>query len=486
MFVSLKRVLSWPQLLALGAAGIIGTSWAYMNTRFYSIYGPGGVILGYAIGTLMAFLVALAYAEMGSTIPKAGGEVAFVFPTLGPLGSFFVGWMFILSSVLAGAAFYVIGISLLLSWWLPSLYTIPIYSIAGVPVYLPALLLGITCAILILILNYRSVSLTGQAQLIMFIMLLLAGATILITALFKGSISNFANPSPFPQGENPLGLGLRFGLISIGYLSGFEGLPALAEEIKIKPRTFGLVITGSVLVAGAFYMTMMFAGSLFVPWQQSYAIAHRGTIELMSRYSIWLGLIAWLASFLGLVTSWIPSVMTTSRMVFALAREGLFPSQFERIHPKYGTPTIALIFITIISIIFGSLGEQGLIWFLDIGGVGLGTCWLLSTLSMILTRRKYPNIPRYFKVPAGYLVGILGSGITLTVILVSIIPGTSLSIVWPYEYMILILWIVLGLIIYPFAKRRMNKLGFETVARNLLGEYYDVIYGKKEAKTETK
>ncbi|MEM2021587.1 MAG: APC family permease, partial [Zestosphaera sp.] len=59
-----------------------------------------------------------------------------------------------------------------------------------------------------------------------------------------------------------------------------------------------------------------------------------------------------------------------------------------------------------------------------------------------------------------------------------IIPGTDISLVWPYEYLILIGWVVLGIIIYPITSSRVKKLGFEKVARNLLGEYYDLIYKK--------
>ncbi|MEM0178605.1 MAG: APC family permease, partial [Fervidicoccaceae archaeon] len=62
--MSLKRVLTWYHVLALGVAGIIGTSWVYLNTTFYDLYGPGSVILGYLIATVMASLIALAYSEM--------------------------------------------------------------------------------------------------------------------------------------------------------------------------------------------------------------------------------------------------------------------------------------------------------------------------------------------------------------------------------------------------------------------------------------
>ena len=76
----LKREVTFFGLISFGMAGIIGTSWTYMNTRFYKLYGPGGVIFGFMIGTVMAALIALSYAELGAAIKREGGEVAFAYP----------------------------------------------------------------------------------------------------------------------------------------------------------------------------------------------------------------------------------------------------------------------------------------------------------------------------------------------------------------------------------------------------------------------
>ena len=480
LFLSLKKVLGWPELLALGTAGIIGTSWVYMNTRFYDIYGPGGTILGYLIGTLMAALIALAYAEMGSAIKREGGEVAFVYPILGIKGSFAVAWMFILGYLTGALSFYVIGIGLLLSWIFPQIYTIPIYYVAGEPVYLPALIIGIVGAIIFFSLNYIGAKIAGRVQLVLFGVLIGLGITILITSVIHGSLSNI---QPFfKPGTNPLLLGFRFALISIGYLAGFEMLPVLAEEAAVKPRTFGAVVAGSVVLAGLFYATMMFAGSLVMPWQEAVKVAPRGLIDEMAMIHVALGGAAWLASIIGLVTSWNAAMMGISRIVFAMARAGLMPKAFEYIHPKYGTPTKALIFVTIISIILGSLGLKGLIWFLDVTGVALGFCWIISVLAMLIARKKPPHLHRPFKVPAGYVVGSIALILALIIWVMPLIPGTPVSLVWPYEYLLLIAWVILGIIMYLISRKRIKELGVETIARNLLGEYYDEIYGARSGK----
>lgn len=79
----LKKTLGFLPLIALGVAGVIGSSWIYTNSAFFEQYGAGGVIFGLAIGTLLAACVALAYAELTTLFPRAGGEVVYSFTILG-------------------------------------------------------------------------------------------------------------------------------------------------------------------------------------------------------------------------------------------------------------------------------------------------------------------------------------------------------------------------------------------------------------------
>ncbi|MEM3926983.1 MAG: APC family permease [Desulfurococcaceae archaeon] len=478
--MSLKRVLEWYHVLALGVAGIIGTSWVYLNTTFYDLYGPGGVILGYFVATIMASLIALAYSEMSTAIPREGGEVAFVYPAIGATGSFFIAWMFLLGMLAAALSFYVIGLPFLLSWIFPQLNTIPLYEVAGFPVYLPWIIVGYIGALIVFAMNYFSVRLTGHIQTALFILLLFCGLVVIGVAALRGSLDNFT--PPFKSEISPATAAFRFALMGIGYLSGFETLPMIAEETKVEVRKFGYLVALSAVLAGCWYMLMMFAGALIIPWQGSSEIAPRGLIDELNIVYPGLGIIAWLASFLGLVTSWIPAMMTTSRMIYALSRGALFPKQFESIHPKYGVPTRALLFTLVISMILGLLGRKGLVWFLDIGGVALGVCWLTAVLSMLICRRRYPHLKRPFSVPAPFVIGGIALIVGLIVVLMPIIPGTDISLVWPYEYVLLIAWVLLGILIYMvYVRKRIQEVGVERVARGLLGEYYDEIYGTKKS-----
>ena len=473
----LKKEITFFGLLAFGMAGIIGTSWTYMNTRFYKLYGPGGVIAGFCIGIVMAALVALSYSELGSLIKREGGEIAFAYPVLGLKGSFAAAWMLFLGYITGAMAFYVIGFPLLLSWFFPQLNTIPIYYVAGEPVYLPFLLVGICGALFFFYLNYRGVKMAQGFQIAFFVALISIGVLAFIVALIIGKPSNL-NPL-FPPKANPLESSWRFALITIGYLTGFSMLTMVGEESAVTAKKFGLAIVLSVTLAGVFYITEMFAGAYMMPVTESIKL-DRGLIDEMTLIAKPLGFLMWLAGFIGLITSWNAAVLAGSRMLFTMARCGFLPEVFMKLHKKYGTPTYALALATLVSIVFGMLGTKGLIWFLDTTGVAIGVAWGISVLSMILMRRKYPNIARPFSTPGGILTAAVAIIIVALVIILPLIPGTPMSLEWPHEYGVLIGWVIAGIIIYLASKGKREKLGEETIAKRLLGEYFDMFYKKAE------
>jgi amino acid transporter len=113
------------------------------NSKFFALYGAGGEIFGIAIATIFVSFIALAYAELAPTFPRAGGEVVYSYLAFGRKIAFLAGWMLI-GAYLASLAFYVMASGMFLSWAFPGLKEIPLYSVAGIPVYLPVLLIGIT------------------------------------------------------------------------------------------------------------------------------------------------------------------------------------------------------------------------------------------------------------------------------------------------------------------------------------------------------
>jgi len=87
-----------------------------------------------------------------------------------------------------------------------------------------------------------------------------------------------------------------------------------------------------------------------------------------------LGIVAWLISFFGMLTSLNGLMLAASRTIFVMGRAGILPKAFCSLHKKYRTPQNALVFILVIAIIFGMLGKRAMIWLLDIAGIGNRHC----------------------------------------------------------------------------------------------------------------
>ena len=146
----LRKEISFLGLIAIGAAGIIGSSWIYTNSAFWKEFGAGGEIFGFLLTVALLVPVALAYAELASTIPRAGGEICYAYLGINRTMAFWSGWFLIGCYVIGSCSFYVATLGWLLAWMFPQLQVIPLYTIVGHTVYLPYLVLGIIGALIYL------------------------------------------------------------------------------------------------------------------------------------------------------------------------------------------------------------------------------------------------------------------------------------------------------------------------------------------------
>ena len=181
------------------------------------------------------------------------------------------------------------------------------------------------------------------------------------------------------------------------------------------------------------------------------------------------------------MTSFLALFVAASRIMVGLARAGLFPSAFARVSERRGTPVNALLFTLALCLGLGWLGEGALTWFLDTGGVYVGLAWFIGIASMYWIRRRYPRLESPYRVRVSFLPAI-GGVVAVLVILLTLVPGTDISLVWPSEYAILLVWVVLGALIYVIAPKEED----EQALRALLGDQYEKIEAEPgEAETTT-
>ena len=435
----LAKTLTLPMLVALGAAGVLGTSWIYTASAFFAEYGAGGEIFGLAVAGLLAACVALAYAELAARFPRAGGELVFAHVAFGRRTAFVAGWLLV-GAYVSSLAFYVTASGMLLALVLPGLNVMPLYTVAGTTVHLPVLLAGVLLALAVLGFTAFGMRLTGAVQLALFAAMLAIGLALALVGFGTGSAGNFW--PAFGPGQDPLASTARFVLPAMTFLTGFSLISVLAEDADLPPRRIAWAVLATVLTAAGFYCTVLLATAWLIPWQTT-ATFSDGVIDAFRHAGFpLLGWGAYGISVLGLLTSFLALFSAASRVILALARAGLLPAALARLSPA-GRPINALLLTLLLTLGLGWLGKGALLWFLDTGGVYIGLAWVIAVLSLYRIRRLHPHQRAPYRVRPAWLPA-LGAAAALAVIVTTLIPGSPLSLIWPEEYLILVAWALLG------------------------------------------
>ncbi|EEI20123.1 putative amino acid permease YhdG [Lentilactobacillus hilgardii] len=462
MASSLKKSIGFYGLISLGSGGVIGSSWIYTNSQFFKAYGAGGEIFGLMIAAVLAVMVSLSFAELSTIFTKSGGEVVYAYAAFGKKGALFAGWALI-GSYLSILAFFVTASSLLISYLFPQISTGPYYTFAGVKVHYLELAIGIGITLFIFIVNYFGARLTGNVQIILLAGLIILGAILVVVGFIKGKPANFL-PAFYPQ-QNSVPSVIRFVLPAMTFLTGWESVAIMAEEANIPKKLIGKVVVFSIIIAAIYYILVLLSSAFIHPWKQT-ANMDMGTIDAFKTAGFpLLGTFAFIISFLGLATSFLTLFAATPRLILSLARGNMLPAGLAKVHPKYGTPTNALWLVLALVLGIGWLGKGALIYFLDIGGFLIALAWSFNALSLFRIRKRYPTLKAGFRIKHLFFP-VIGGLFAFSISAMTVIPGTPISLVWPYEYVVLGIWIILGLVGFLTGNRK-KKVSDDFLGRSL-------------------
>src|SRR5713226_811370 len=159
----LRRVLRRTEYFSLAFGSMIGVGWVIIMDEWLSRGGPGGAMLGFLAGGIALIPVAYVYGRLTAEMPDAGSEIAYTAAVFPAGVSFAVGWMMVLAYLIV-CPWEAVAIGRLLSYLLPQLNTIELYELAGYPVYLPHLALGLALTAAITAINYRGIRLSATFQ----------------------------------------------------------------------------------------------------------------------------------------------------------------------------------------------------------------------------------------------------------------------------------------------------------------------------------
>lgn len=435
----LNRVLSQFDILALSFGAMIGWGWVVLTGSWIQSAGTAGALIAFVIGGIMVTMVGLTYAELTSAMPKTGGEHVFAHRALGSKWSFIASWSIALGYI-SVVAFEAVALPTVVEYLLPGYKVGYLWSIAGWDVYLSWALLGSAGAVVITAVNYVGVKPAATFQFIATLMIALVG----LALIFGGAVT-----SP-PADQLPAFIGGIGGITAVLIMTpfmfvGFDVIPQAAEEINLPYKKIGSVLILSVVLAVIWYVGMVFGVGRSLG-ETELANTSLATADAMGAIfnSSFASQILIIAGICGILTSWNSFLIGGSRILYAMAESEMLPAWLGKIHPKYKTPANAILFIGFLSAIAPFFGRKMLVWLVDAGGLSIVISYLLVAVSFVVLRKREPNMARPFRAGKSSIVGVIAVVLSLGMA-VLYLPGMPAALIWPYEWLIIGGWWLIGM-----------------------------------------
>ncbi|MCV7282245.1 APC family permease [Mycolicibacterium flavescens] len=438
---SLLKVLGNWDVLALGFGAMIGFGWVVLTGDWIGSAGTLGAVLAMTAGGVIMAMVGLTYAELTAAIPKAGGEHNFLLRGMGPRWSFIGSWG-IVGGYVTIVAFEAVALPRTALYLFPDLNQVRLWEVAGSEVYLTWALVGAIAAVIITTINILGVKLASAAQTFVVLLLLII-ALMLVVGSFTGGSTDDMQPL-FTGGA----AGFFAVLVVVPFLFvGFDVIPQSAEEVNVPARQVGRLVVIAVILATIFYLiTIVTTASAMPPGELA-----EMDIATADAFGVLFGndfmakvLIA--GGIAGILTSWNSLLLGASRLMYSMARSGMLPAWFGKLHPRFRTPINALLFIGGLSFLAPFLGEAMLGWLVDSGSPSIVITYLLVSIVFLILRRREPQMDRPLRVggrgKAGLAIG--GAAVVLCVGLLSLyLPGMP-AFLDPQPWILFGAWWLLG------------------------------------------
>jgi APA family basic amino acid/polyamine antiporter len=415
-------------------------------------------MLSFVVTAIVCGFTALCYAELASMVPISGSAYTYSYATLGELVAWIIGWDLIIE--------YAIGnVAVAISWaeffnrllrnlgihvpdWLTSNYRTATEEtlaaaphIFGFPIVFNILAFGIVALITIVLVWGIKESSNFNAVMVMI--------KILVLLFFIGLALYYVSPAKMQENWHPFQPQGWFGTLTgaavvfFAYI-GFDAVSTVAEETKNPSRDLPIGIIASLIICTILYVLVAGVFTGMVPWEtvRSWTSAQRGesltmALETVAPQALWQNTVIAFGSVVAHTAVLLVFQLGQPRIFFSMARDGLLPSVFASVHPRFKTPHVTTI-LTGIAVggiaAFATVDEM-----VSLTNIGTLFAFILVCVGVMVLRHKDPERPRPFRVPLGpYLLP--GLGALSCALLIYFLPEGS--------YWRFVGWLMLGLSVY--------------------------------------
>ncbi|MBM4219350.1 MAG: amino acid permease [Gammaproteobacteria bacterium] len=462
----LRRDLTLTHGIAIVVGITIGTGVFLKSAPMAQAVGsPLLVMAAWAVAGLVAVLGALCFAELGTLIPRAGGEYQYVRKAFGDLP----GFVYVCMSILIGAASiasYSAAFSIFLSGAvaLPGPWIERPYTLFGQDLnwqFGLRQLLGIGVVALFTGVNLAGVAFGGRVQTVLTSLKVLAVAGVIIGVFLFSPQAAEAAASLAPGGEAASALtasGFGFAMLSAMWAySGWQYLPMTAAEVRDPDRNVpraviggGLLVVVLYLLVNAAYFTALPFEAVVTSNSTAYpgapAVGARAAETFLGPQAISLAAVIFLISAVGALNG---VMLTRARVPYAAARDGLFFRSFARLNPGASVPANSVILHGVLAALFAVSGTFDQLT--NLATLIFVLFWGLSGLALMVLRRKMADSPRPYRVSLYPLVPI-----AFVLIMAGVLVSTIVES--PAEAGATLVLLGLSLPLYPYFRRRSSAV----------------------------
>lgn len=458
-----KKVMTSTDVLVVSFGAMIGWGWVVSSGRWIQNAGTIGTVIGFIIGGVMIYFVGMTYAELTPAMPNAGGEHVFSHKAFGSNGSFICTWALILSYI-GVVCFEAVSLPAIIQYIIPSFSQGYMYSVAGSDVYITGVVTSAIVTIGIIIINIFGIKAASIFQAMLTVAIAAVGIMLVVASAINGSPDNLQGQVVIGEGIGSIKNILSVAVVAPFFLFGFDVIPQVAEEINIPLKKIARILLISIICAVTFYgLVVLAVGYAMNAGDIAYAMGESGLVTASAMEKVFnstiMAKVLILGGLCGVITSWNSFLIGGSRAIFSMAESKMIPRRFAKLHPKYKTPTYALLLIGALSIVAPFFGRTMLIWISDAASFACCLAYLIVALSFLVLRKRYPYMNRPYKVKNYRFVGATASLLSGLMVALYLIPGSGATLTFE-EIVILGGWTLIGVIFYIICKKRYgNKFG---------------------------
>ncbi|HTS36444.1 MAG TPA: APC family permease [Candidatus Solibacter sp.] len=433
---TLARKLRATDYFTLGWGTMVGVGWLVIMDDWLLRGGAMGALLGFLIGGAVLLPIGWVYGKLVVAMPDAAGEIAYTSAAFSRPISFATGWMMTLAYFIV-CPWEAVAVGRIAGYIVPGLDSMELYRIAGRPVYLPHLVIGLGLTAWLTVLNYRGIRLSATFQnwtsfgtLALFVVFAGAGVS-------RGAAGNF--PPLFTHA--PLVSILLVIQIVPYFMTGFESVGKAAEEASADFSSGGFfrAIWMAIVVGVLFYASIVAAVAFVAPWKQ--LVGEKFMTAVAFQHAVgarWIVNVILAAALLSLFKCFNGNFVAASRLLFALGRRGMVSGRVGEIHAQHQTPGTAVLCVGAATAACMLLGDAILVPVTEVGSVACAIGWSATCAAYLAMARGDSRASARERMIAGFGLAV---GIAMALMkIVPLVPG-HFSI---YEWIALAVWIVIG------------------------------------------